>query len=126
MKCSRAGHFFEIIDGGGVLNSADMLLAKERKDMLVRAQALEKRKKSLEDYTMVSIEAVEVFNKPYIGWLKNDFKIALKYKHGPNAPQEETSISGWGKKKLKQQYDLKYKGKSRDQRWNGWTVKQQQ
>ena len=126
MKCSRAGHFFEITDGGGVLNSADMLLAKERKDMLVRAQALEKTKKSLEDYTMVSIEAVEVFNKPYIGWLKNDFKIALKYKHGPNAPQGETSISGWGKKKLKQQYDLKYKGKSRDQRWNGWTVKQQQ
>jgi hypothetical protein len=125
MTCSRAGHFFEATDGGGVMNSADMMLARERKDMLQRAKALEKAKKNLTDYAAVSTEAVEVFKKPYKDWLKPDFKIAIKYKHGPNAPAGETSITTWGKPKLKELYESKYKGKSREQRWSGWTDKQQ-
>jgi hypothetical protein len=125
MKCSRAGHFFEITDGGGVLNSADMLLSRERKEMLVRAEELEKTKKRLENYTETCEDAVKVFNKPYKNWLKEDFKVAFKYKQGPNPPKGEAAISTWGKGKLKKWYDQKYKNKTRESRWEGWTEKQQ-
>jgi hypothetical protein len=126
MKCTRAGHFFEITDGGGVLNSADMLLSRERKEMLARAEELEKTKKRLENYTETCEDAVKVFNnKPYKNWLKDDFKVALKYKQGPNPPKGETAISTWGKGKLKKCYEQKYKNKTRASRWKGWTEKQQ-
>jgi hypothetical protein len=62
MKCARAGHFFEITDGGGVLNSADMLLSRERREMLVRAEELEKTKKRLENYTETCEDAAKLFN----------------------------------------------------------------
>jgi hypothetical protein len=126
MKCARAGHFFEITDGGGVLNSADMLLSRERREMLVRAEELEKTKKRLENYTETCQDAAKLFNnKPYKNWLKDDFKVAFKYKQGPNPPKGETAISTWGKGKLKKCYEQKYKNKTRESRWKGWTEKQQ-
>jgi hypothetical protein len=125
MKCSGAGHFFEITDGGGVLNSEDMLLSRERKEMLVWAEELEKTKKPLENYMETCEDAVKVFNKPYKNWLKDDFKVAFKYKQGPNSPKGEAATSTWGKGKLKKWYDQKYKNKTRESRWKGWTKKQQ-
>jgi hypothetical protein len=72
------------------------------------------------------MKAEEAFNKPYNDWLKRDFVIAVKYKHSPIAPTGETSTGGWGKLKVMEVYDLKYKGKSREQRLEDWTGKQQQ
>jgi hypothetical protein len=126
MKCARAGYFVEITDGGGVLNSEDMLLSREQREMLVRAEDLEKTKKRLENYTETCEDAVKVFNnKPYKNWLKDDFKVAFKYKQGPNPLKGETSINTWGKEKLKKCYEQKYKNKTQDSQWKGWTEKQQ-
>jgi hypothetical protein len=126
MKCARAGHFFEITDGDGVLNSGDMLPSREWREMLVRAGELEKTKKHLENYTETCEDAVKVFNnKPYKNRLKNDFKVAFKYKQGPNPPKGETAISTWGKGKLKKCYEQKCKNKTRVSWWKGWTKKQQ-
>jgi hypothetical protein len=75
MKCSRAGHLFEITVGGSILNSADMLLSREQKEMLVRAEELDKTKNLLENYTKTCDDAVKVFNKPFMNWPKDDFKV---------------------------------------------------
>jgi hypothetical protein len=76
-----------------------MLLSREWREMLVRAEDLEKTKKRLENYTETCEDAVKVFNnKPYKNWLKDDFKVAFKYKQGPNPLKGENAISTWGKK----------------------------
>jgi hypothetical protein len=94
--------------------------------MLVRAEDLENPKKGLENYTETCEDAVKVFNNmKYKNWLKDDFKVAFKYKQGPNPPKGETAISNWGKEKLKKCYEQKYKNKKRKSWWKGWNKKQQ-
>jgi hypothetical protein len=126
MKCSTAGQFFHITDGGYVMNCADMLLARERKTMLKKAVALQKAKKDLHSYLEASAKASAVFKKLFSKWLVSDLKIAIQYKRGPFKGNDDTRLSGMGKKNLLAMYTTsKYKGKRRGVRSRGWTPKQE-
>jgi hypothetical protein len=114
------------VDSFSDVNSTDMLLSRERREMMVRAEELEETKKRLENYTETCEDVAKLFNnEPYKNWLKDNFKVIFKYKQGPNAPKGETPISTWGKGKLKKCYEQKYKNKTRESWWKGWTKKQQ-
>jgi hypothetical protein len=121
-KCVTAGNFFEVTGGGGVANNADMLLAKERKEMLQEVPTKEKTKKNLIEYSVIRSKARTVYDKSFSKWQKGDFVLACKYKTGP-FPPKGLAISGMKKSQLSAFYNNKYKGRRRQRKWKGWTRK---
>jgi hypothetical protein len=59
-KCSAAGEFFQVTSGGAVMNSVDMLLSRERKQMRKKAEAMKQLKKKVKEYekTVVKVKHV--------------------------------------------------------------------
>ena len=121
MACSTAGQFFWFTDGGYVMNCTDMLLARERREMKVRAKPMETQKKLLAKYASIVADAKNVFAKPYGKWTGSDFKTAIKYKQGHNPQQVVKGMHSWGVSKLKEFYESTYKGKGRSDPTEEWT-----
>ena len=123
-KVRYAGDFFHVTGGGGVINSSDMLLAMEKKEMLKEAEELEKKKSLIEKFDEIKSAARSVFSQPYSSWKKSDFQTAIKYKLGPVKAFERGSGVTGNKKlnELKEWYERDFKGKKKEWDDNDWTA----
>ena len=115
-KVRYAGDFFHVTGGGGVVNSADMLLAMERKEMQKQAEEIEKKKALIEKFADIKQKATNIFNQPYSSWKKPDYLIAIKYKLGPaKAFGRGNGVVGNKKvDELKEWYERDFKGKPKE------------
>ena len=59
-KCKSAGQFFQITNGGEILNCSDMLLALERKEMKKESVRLQKRKAACEEFAAIKAKAAAI------------------------------------------------------------------
>jgi hypothetical protein len=125
-KVSTSGQFFQVTSGGAVLNSADMLLARERKHMRKEAEEQERLKESKLAYSKAMEVAKKVFTKKYKKWTIADYKVAITYKRGPSPPKDEAvALSGKSAQFLKRLYERKYKGARRPTTGTKWTSEEE-
>jgi hypothetical protein len=120
-KARYAGDYFHITGGGGVVNTADMLLALEQKEMAKTVILVEKKKKDLAKFAEIRLEAKKVFLIEYSKWRKSHFQTAIKYKLGPEKAFERgNGISQKKQDELKQWYERDFKGKKGAQNRQRW------
>jgi hypothetical protein len=103
-KAHRAGQYFHIMNGGGVLNCADLLIGLERKEMAKKADEMRKEKEAILKSSLVLEEAQAVLLKPESSWLRPDFILAIKSKiaeHSNDVPK-----GGWSKILVKDMKEL--------------------
>jgi hypothetical protein len=118
-KVSTSGQFYQVTSGGAVLNSADVLLGRERKLMLKEAKTLQDLKKETLAFADTLKSAKLLGEKDYKKWTMRDFKVAIQYKAG-----KPMTFSGLKAADLKTLYRDKYKGKKRQKPRDGgsWTA----
>jgi hypothetical protein len=122
-QASTAGHFYQVTCGGGVMNTSDMLIARQRKEMRKEVGTIKvKLKAPLLAYQKQVEKAKDVFlRKKYKKWIKSDFITAIKYKQGPFPPTTERSLEKKNVQPLKRLYESKYKGQRRKASKTKWT-----
>ncbi|CAJ1937686.1 unnamed protein product [Cylindrotheca closterium] len=129
-KMTRAGDYFRITGGGGVINTADVLIGLEIKGMKKEVEKELKRKKVLQSFYSCRRRATKLMQeKHYMNWTRTDFATAISYKRGPFYKCEKgdrtiSSIKKLQVPELKKYYEETYKDKpSAWRRQEIWTIK---
>ena len=118
-KVSISGQFYQVTSCGAVLNSADVLLGRERKLMLKEAKTLQDLKKETIAFADTLKSAKVLSKKAYNKWTMGGFKVAIQYKAG-----KPMAFTGLKAAKLKtfceDTYNIKKRQKPRD--GGSWTA----
>jgi hypothetical protein len=120
LEAHTAGKFFHVTGGGGLMNSSDALMARERKVMSKAAEALEKKKKLLQDFAKKVRPAKELMRKPSNSWKAPELKLVLMYIEGP-AEKKKVNLKF---AEMKELYATKYES-SNKRRWKKWSASQE-
>ena len=105
------------------MNTADLLLARERKGMRKKVAQMIALKKKIIYYNETTVsKASKVYKKHYANWNKTNFIQAIKYKQGPVPPKSESSLEKKNKGALQRLYEQNYKGKRRVGFKKRWTA----
>ena len=110
---ATAGQFFRVTNGGGPMNSNDVLIAQARKQMTKDADKLQKQKERLTEYVALEVNAktvIESQNGPN-KWKVPELQTMLKWKMGLNATKDEKELVKLRKPILVQMWNKTYDAK---------------
>jgi hypothetical protein len=117
MNVSTAGHFFQVTNGGGPMNSNGALIAWARKDMVAKSDEMRKQKQALIDFrdttAALALQLLGNERKPQAQWkakwLKADLKVMIDFKRGPSpCRDDDEKLYDYNLKKLRELYEMKY------------------
>jgi hypothetical protein len=110
MTVASGSQYFSITQGGAVMTSSDMILALERKQMLVEAEKLEKKKVKIIAWKKNAKKARTLLSSRQDDkdYGKKDLEALIKYKLGPFGNE---ALSKLGKGHLLKLWKQKYKAK---------------
>jgi hypothetical protein len=108
-QVSTAGQYFSVTNGGAPMNSTDMLLAMERKQMYKTAEKLEKTRSLYLSFEAIAEQGKEIANsnKPSNTWRGKELAAAIRWKQGPTLPSGE-AVLGMKVTALKELWETKY------------------
>ncbi|CAB9523296.1 unknown protein [Seminavis robusta] len=122
-SCSTAGGWFQATNGGAPMTCDDALIAYARKDMLVRAEEMEKRKKSTNKRVTVDsgVKKIVDSKRSHKEWLKPELQTMIKWKQGlhPTAPYNDSVQKK--KQELVTLWETKYQHLEVNNDDDGWT-----
>jgi hypothetical protein len=109
MRATTAGQFFRATLGGGALNCSDALLGHARKDMLDKANVMEKEKKEALKFDADAEIGWKIYDtKPsYLTWNMVELKLVIRWLQGLKPPEGE-KLANMNKAGLQNLYRQKY------------------
>lgn len=111
MKVVSAGQFFAITRGGALMTSTDMILALERKSMLVEAKKVEQTKLKIIAYSKIVEKAKDIVSQRRgedSEYTRSELEALIKWKQGPFPPE---ALSKLDKSGLQSLWNTKYQRK---------------